>query len=163
LARQGVLLLLQGLDPFLDRIPIDRRRLLVSLALLAVAIAAAVQVPIVVIPLVLGVVLAATLSPFAGYLRRRGWPPGRAALVSVLGATIAVVMFSTASFILDSIPQVDWIHPYLITHNWLAFGDLFRDPVAWQGVEHGLYAAAAYAAVFWALGWARLTTKDVTS
>ena len=80
-----------------------------------------------------------------------------------IGATIAVVMFSTASFILDSIPQVDWIHPYLITHNWLAFGDLFRDPLAWQGVEHGWYAAAAYAAVFWALAWARLTTKDVTS
>jgi ABC-2 type transport system permease protein len=80
-----------------------------------------------------------------------------------IGATIAVVMFSTASFILDSIPQVDWIHPYLITHNWLAFGDLFRDPIAWQGVEHGLYVAAAYAAVFWALAWARLTTKDVTS
>ena len=51
-----------------------------------------------------------------------------------IGATIAVVIFSTASFILDSIPQVGWLHPYLLTHYWLAFGDLFRDPVAWGGI-----------------------------
>jgi predicted PurR-regulated permease PerM len=76
---------------WLDRLGQFSWRLLVSLALLGVAIAAAVQVPIVVIPLVLGVVLAATLAPFAGYLRRRGWPAGRAALVSVLGATLAVI------------------------------------------------------------------------
>ncbi|MGZ4534698.1 MAG: ABC transporter permease [Nocardioidaceae bacterium] len=80
-----------------------------------------------------------------------------------VGAMIAVVVFSTASFILDSIPQVSWIHPYLITHHWLAFGDLFRDPVAWGGIRSGLYVAVAYALVFWLAGWARLSTKDVTS
>jgi ABC-2 type transport system permease protein len=80
-----------------------------------------------------------------------------------IGAMIAVLVFSTASFILDSIPQVGWIHPFLITHNWLAFGDLFRDPVAWQGLQHGLYVAAAYALVFWLAGWARFAAKDVTS
>ena len=80
-----------------------------------------------------------------------------------IGATIAVVVFSTASFILDGIPQVSWLHPYLITHNWLAFGDLFRDPVAWPGVQHGLYAAAGYVLVFWLASWARFAAKDVTS
>jgi ABC-2 type transport system permease protein len=80
-----------------------------------------------------------------------------------IAATIAVVVFSTASFILDSIPQVSWLHPFLITHNWLAFGDLFRDPIAWQGVHRGLYVAAAYALVFWLAGWARFAAKDVTS
>jgi len=80
-----------------------------------------------------------------------------------IAATIAVVIFSSASFILDSIPQVSWLHPFLITHNWLAFGDLFRDPVAWQGVQRGLYVAAAYALVFWLAGWARFAAKDVTS
>ena len=80
-----------------------------------------------------------------------------------IGAMIAVVVFSTASFVLDSIPQVGWLHPYLITHNWLAFGDLFRDPVAWHGMGHGLYVAAAYA---WSSGrpaWARFAAKDITS
>jgi ABC-2 type transport system permease protein len=80
-----------------------------------------------------------------------------------IGAMIAVVIFSTTSFILDTIPQVSWVHPFLITHNWLAFGDLFRDPIAWPGVQHGLYVAAAYMVVFWLAGWARFGTKDVTS
>ncbi|QNN52681.1 ABC transporter permease [Nocardioides mesophilus] len=80
-----------------------------------------------------------------------------------IGAIIAVVVFSTASFILDTIPQISWLHPYLITHNWLAFGDLFRDPVAWGGVQQGLYVAGAYTLVFWLAGWARFAGKDVTS
>lgn len=80
-----------------------------------------------------------------------------------IGATIAVVIFSTASFILDSIPQVSWLHPFLVTHHWLAFGDLFRQPVAWGGMLSGLYLAAAYVAVFWLAAWARFVAKDVTS
>ena len=80
-----------------------------------------------------------------------------------VAAMIAVVIFSTASFILDTIPQVAWLHPFLITHNWFTFGDLFRDPVAWHGVVHGTYVAAAYALVFWLAGWARLMAKDITS
>ena len=80
-----------------------------------------------------------------------------------IGAMIAVVIFSTASFILDSIPQVAWLHPFLITHHWLAFGDLLRAPIAWQGIEQGLYSAAAYVVVFWLAAWARFGVKDVTS
>ncbi len=80
-----------------------------------------------------------------------------------IGAMISVVVFSTASFILDSIPQVSWIHPFLITHNWLTFGDLFRAPIAWGGVEHGLFVAVAYGVVFWFAAWARFGAKDVTS
>jgi predicted PurR-regulated permease PerM len=77
---------------WLDRLGQLSWRMLVSLALLGVAIAAAVQVPIVVVPLVLGTVLAATLTPLAGALRHRGWSQGRAAIASVLGATIGVVV-----------------------------------------------------------------------
>jgi|SRR6478735_2184055 len=80
-----------------------------------------------------------------------------------IAATLATVIFSTASFILDSIPQVDWLHPYLITHHWMAFGDFFRTPMAWNGVLHGLYLAAAYGLVFFLAAWARFAGKDVTS
>ncbi len=80
-----------------------------------------------------------------------------------VGAMIAVVIFSSASFILDTIPQVAWVHPFLITHHWLAFGDLFRDPVAWQGITEGLYVVAAYVVVFCLAAWARFTAKDITS
>ena len=80
-----------------------------------------------------------------------------------IAAMITTVLFSTASFILDSIPQVSWVHPYLLTHHWMAFGDLLRDPVAWGGVAQGLYSAAAYVVVFWLAAWARFGVKDVTS
>jgi ABC-2 type transport system permease protein len=80
-----------------------------------------------------------------------------------IGAMIATVVFSTASFILDTIPQVSWLHPVLIIHRWYAFGDLFRDPVAWDGIQNGLYVALGYAVVFWLAAWARFAGKDVTS
>jgi ABC-2 type transport system permease protein len=80
-----------------------------------------------------------------------------------IGAMIAVLVFSTASFIADSIPQIDWVHPFLLTHNWLAFGDLLRSPVEWGGITHGLFVAASYAVVFCLAAWARFSAKDVTS
>jgi ABC-2 type transport system permease protein len=80
-----------------------------------------------------------------------------------IGAMVAILLLSTASFILDTIPQVAWLHPFLLTHNWLAFGDLFRDPIAWQTMSRGVYVAAAYVVVFWLAAWARFGSKDVTS
>ena len=80
-----------------------------------------------------------------------------------IAATLATVVFSTASFILDSIPQVQAVHPYLITHHWLGYVDLFRDPVEWHNMLAGLWSFLAYAVVFLLAAWARFTTKDVTS
>jgi ABC-2 type transport system permease protein len=80
-----------------------------------------------------------------------------------IGATVAVVILNVMSFILDSIPQVSWLHPYLLTHYWMAFGDLLRDPVQLSGIGDGLLAAGIYVAVFWAAAWARFGSRDVTS
>ncbi|QWC84648.1 ABC transporter permease [Nocardioidaceae bacterium] len=80
-----------------------------------------------------------------------------------IGATIATVLVSSASFILDAIPQIDWIHPYLLTHHWSDFADLLRDPVRWDQMAQGAYVAAAYALVFGLAAWARFTTKDITT
>jgi ABC-2 type transport system permease protein len=80
-----------------------------------------------------------------------------------IGATIALVIFTIVSFILDSIPQLDWLHPYLLTHWWLSFGDLLRDPIATDGLGRGLLSAAVYAAVFWTAAWARFAARDVSS
>jgi ABC-2 type transport system permease protein len=80
-----------------------------------------------------------------------------------IGATIATVIFSSTCYILDSIPQVGWLHPYLLTHHWLDFGDLFRDPIAWNNLLAGLYLAASYVVIFSAAAWARFAGKDVTS
>ena len=80
-----------------------------------------------------------------------------------IGATIAVLILTIASYILDSIPQFDWLHPYLLTHSWLNFGDLLRDPVSWAGLQEGMLRAAAYALIFGTAAWARFSSKDVTS
>jgi ABC-2 type transport system permease protein len=80
-----------------------------------------------------------------------------------IGGTIAIVMFSVTNFILDTIPQVGWLHPYLLTHWWLSFGDLLRDPVATHDIQRGLLSAAAYVVIFWTAAWARFSSRDVTS
>jgi ABC-2 type transport system permease protein len=79
-----------------------------------------------------------------------------------IGATIAVVVINVMSFILDSIPQLSWLHEWLPTHWWLSFGDMLRDPVAWGDVTRGLLVAAGYSLVFWLAAWARFSDKDVT-
>ncbi len=80
-----------------------------------------------------------------------------------LAAMLATVVISTASFVVDTIPQVGWIHPYLITHQWAAFTGLFRDPVALTDVWHGLYLALAYGVVAMLAARARFQAKDITS
>jgi ABC-2 type transport system permease protein len=80
-----------------------------------------------------------------------------------IGATIAVVIINVLSFILDAIPQLAWLHEWLPTHWWVAFGEVLRDPIAWDALGRGLLTAGAYAVVFWLAAWARFAGKDVTS
>ena len=80
-----------------------------------------------------------------------------------IAAMIAVVVIDVAMFIADSLPQLDWLHPWLLTHWWTSFGDFFRDPIAWSNPIRGLATAAGYGLVFWLAAWARLGTKDITS
>jgi ABC-2 type transport system permease protein len=80
-----------------------------------------------------------------------------------IGATIAIVLVNVMMFILDSIAQLDWLHPWLLTHWWTAFGDLLRDPIATESIQRGLITAVVYAGVFWLAAWARLSTKDISS
>jgi ABC-2 type transport system permease protein len=80
-----------------------------------------------------------------------------------IGATIAIVLVNVLMFILDSIVQLDWLHPWLLTHWWTAFGDLLRDPIATESIQRGLITAVVYAGTFWLVAWARLSTKDISS
>src|SRR3954454_5422001 len=79
------------------------------------------------------------------------------AAMAVTAITAVVVQ------ILGAVPQISVIHPYLLTHWWLRFGDLLRDPIVFGEMARGLAVTAAYVAVFGALAWARLGTKDVSS
>lgn len=80
-----------------------------------------------------------------------------------IGATVAVVLVNLMMLICESVDQLSWLHPWLLTHWWTAFGDLLRDPIATADLHRGLLTFGAYALVFWLLAWARFTTKDITS
>ena len=80
-----------------------------------------------------------------------------------MSATIALTMLSVASFVLQRIPQLDWLHPYLLTRHWQDFGELLRDPVSFSALTPGLLSAAAYILVFLTAAWARFAGRDITS
>jgi ABC-2 type transport system permease protein len=80
-----------------------------------------------------------------------------------VGAMAATVGLAILSAVLDAVPQVHGIHPWLFTHRWLAFGDLLRSPVRWTDIRKDLLLQAGYIAVFGSAAWARFTTKDVLS
>jgi ABC-2 type transport system permease protein len=80
-----------------------------------------------------------------------------------VGAMAATITLAIASQILDALPQVDWLHPYLLSHYWLALGDLLRTPLSWDSLGSNAILQAGYLVVFGSLAWARLTTRDVLS
>ena len=80
-----------------------------------------------------------------------------------VGAMAATVVISTVVQILDNLPQVSGIHPYLITHNWLGFTDLLRNPISFSSFLSNLGVQAAYILIFGALSYSRFTTKDILS
>lgn len=81
---------------------------------------------------------------------------GIAAMATTVGLVITVQ-------ILDQIPQLHALRPYLFSHYWLSFADLVRDPVYWDDLVKNLGLQALYAAVFGSAAWARFTTKDISA
>ncbi|MEU6818246.1 ABC transporter permease [Streptomyces sp. NPDC046860] len=81
---------------------------------------------------------------------------GIAAMATTVGLLITVQ-------ILDQIPQLHAVQPYLFSHYWLSFADLLRDPVLWDDLRRNLVLQGVYAAVFGTAAWARFTSKDITA
>jgi ABC-2 type transport system permease protein len=82
---------------------------------------------------------------------------------SPIAAMATTAVLSVLSQVLNQVPQLDWLAPWLFSHYWLDYGDLLRDPIATGAVVHGLAATAAYVLIFGSLAWSRMTTKDVSS
>jgi len=75
---------------WLDRLADLSWRLLVTAALIAFALAVLGAFPIVMLPLVIAAVLAATLAPLVSVLVARGWSTFRAALAATAGSALVV-------------------------------------------------------------------------
>ncbi|WP_373427647.1 ABC transporter permease [Arthrobacter sp. B3I9] len=80
-----------------------------------------------------------------------------------VGAMAATVVLSVVSQVLDALPQLEWLHPWLFSHYWLDFGDLLRQPVAWDSFATNVLLQGGYVALFGALAYSRFITKDVLS
>ncbi|MEU1627806.1 ABC transporter permease [Streptomyces sp. NPDC020096] len=81
---------------------------------------------------------------------------GIAAMATTVGVLITVQ-------IMDTVPQLHAVQPYLFPHYWLSFADLLRSPVVWDGLAKNLELQALYAAIFGSAAWARFTTRDITA
>ncbi|SNR33973.1 ABC transporter permease [Blastococcus mobilis] len=82
---------------------------------------------------------------------------------SPLGATMGALAVLVASSLLFTLDAASPIAPYLPTRYWLAFVDLFRDPILWRDITRGLALQGVYVGVLLVAAWANFTTKDVTS
>ena len=80
-----------------------------------------------------------------------------------VGAMAATVVLAGVSQVLDQLPQLDWLHPYLFSHLWLGFGDLLRDPIAFDSFGSNAVLQLGYVVVFGALAYSRFASKDILS
>ena len=80
---------------------------------------------------------------------------------SPVGAMVITAGLVVAALIVENVPELAFAHPWVFSHDWLAFGDLLRTPVTWGGIVQDLALQAGYVAVFGAAAWARFTTRDV--
>ncbi|MCU1344951.1 MAG: transporter permease, partial [Acidimicrobiia bacterium] len=78
--------------------------------------------------------------------------------IGAMAATLGILILSG---ILDAIPQLGFLHPWLFTHGWLSFGDVLRTHITWGAISKNVLLQAGYVAVFGSAAWARFTTKDI--
>jgi len=80
-----------------------------------------------------------------------------------VGAMAATIVLSVVAQVLDSLPQLEWLHPWLFSHYWLDFADLLRQPVDWSSFGANALLQGGYLLVFGALAYGRFLTKDILS
>jgi ABC-2 type transport system permease protein len=80
--------------------------------------------------------------------------------VAAMATTIVVAVISQ---VVDAIPQLRVVHPYLLTHHWLDFGELLRIEPRASLLLTGLAVQACYVAVAASFAWAKFANADVTA
>lgn len=80
-----------------------------------------------------------------------------------VGAMAATVVVSVVAQILDILPQLAWLHPWLFSHYWLGFADLLRQPIDWTSFGANALVQGCYIVIFGALAFSRFATKNIQS
>lgn len=78
-----------------------------------------------------------------------------------VGAMAATVVAAIAAQIVGALPQLDGLHPWLLTQYWLNFADLLRQPLYWDSFAANALLQLGYVAVFGALAYGRFSTRDI--
>lgn len=78
-----------------------------------------------------------------------------------VGAMAATVVLAVTSEVLDQLPQLAAVHPFLLTDSWLGLVDLLRQPPEWSTFGSNALLQLGYVVVFGALAFSRFTTRDV--
>ncbi|MCF7547792.1 ABC transporter permease [Pseudonocardia sp. WMMC193] len=82
---------------------------------------------------------------------------------SPLAAALGVLALVVASAAVQPLDAAAAIEPFLPTAHWLAWIDLFRDPIVWADVREGALVQLGYVVVAFGAAWANFSTKDVTT
>lgn len=80
-----------------------------------------------------------------------------------VGAMAATVVVAVVAQILDVIPQLSWLHPWLFSHHWLGFAGLLSQPIDWASFGDNALLQGAYILVFFSLAYGRFASKDILS
>ena len=80
-----------------------------------------------------------------------------------VGAMAATVVVSVVAQILDILPQLAWLHPWLFSHYWLGFADLLRQPLDWTSFGANAVVQLCYIVIFGAHAYSRFATKNIQS
>jgi ABC-2 type transport system permease protein len=80
-----------------------------------------------------------------------------------VGAMAATIVLAVVSQVLDNLPQLVWLQPYLFSNYWLSFADLLRQPISWDSFGANAVLQGAYLLIFGALAYGRFSSKDILS
>jgi ABC-2 type transport system permease protein len=82
---------------------------------------------------------------------------------SSLGAALGGLSVLIASTVLVALDAAASVRDWLPTRYWLAWVDLFRDPILWHDIQRGLIVQGLWIAVFLGMAWANFSTRDIRS
>ena len=82
---------------------------------------------------------------------------------SPLAAALGGLAVLVSSSVLVALDAAGGVRDYLPTRYWLAWVDLFRDPILWHDVSRGVLVQTGYVVVLLGATWANFTTRDITS
>ncbi len=77
-----------------------------------------------------------------------------------MAATLGVAVVGE---VIEAVPHLEAVRPWLPTHYWSLFVDVLVDAPVTGRLEHGLLTQAGCALLFVTLAWAQFSGRDVTS